>query len=192
MGLFDGLKGKKYPGSRKAGGRMGRVYAGPPRKQEDDSEETPLAAGVYAGPGMMGGLRPDDPEMTEVYAGPGMMGEIGCDEPEEPAEEAPAEDAPAEEAPRNPKPAGSMMFVYAGPAYFANKNQTPMMTAYAGPAQMTPQLGAINVPVVPQPENNRSGKSTVCRYCGAEILSGFRFCPECGGLVKTDEEQVDV
>ena len=174
MGLFDDLKGKKYPGSRKAGGRMGRVYAGPPRKQEDDSEETPLAAGVYAGPGMMGGLQPDDPEMTEVYAGPGMMGEIGCDEPEEPAEEAPAEDAPAEEAPRNPKPAGSMMFVY------------------AGPAQMTPQRGAINVPVVPQPENNRSGKSTVCRYCGAEILTGFRFCPECGGLVKTDEEQVDV
>ena len=110
MGLFDDLKGKKYPGSRKAGGRMGRVYAGPPRKQEDDSEETPLAAGVYAGPGMMGGLRPDDPEMTEVYAGPGMMGEIGCDEPEEPAEEAPAEDAPAEEAPRNPKPAGSMIW----------------------------------------------------------------------------------
>ena len=120
---------------------------------EDGKPDPRQMEGVYAGPPFL-----NSPMMATVYAGPEQMrGEY------RPVAEA------VYAAPR--KPDSPMMLVYAGPAYFQNRNRERM--ADEGFVPMPPR------------NSENDGKMTVCRSCGSEVLQG-PFCPECGTLLPTD------
>ncbi|MBR6323244.1 MAG: hypothetical protein IKR59_10260, partial [Lachnospiraceae bacterium] len=135
---------------------MTTVYAGP-----GDS----VMEGVYAGPDDEVTLRvdqkPEDVTIEDVYGGPGMMGELDCEEP--------VCDEPLPTGQPNPS---SMMFVYAGPDYFRNRqNQASMVTP-------VPQDTA--EPQAAYPLNYAVDTD--------ELIKHARFCPNCGRMVQPDEK----
>ncbi|MBP5489560.1 MAG: zinc ribbon domain-containing protein [Lachnospiraceae bacterium] len=207
MGLFDGLKKRKYPGNGMTGTRMGRVYAGPgqmpgytPGDEDDDENDDPNICDVYAGPGMMDEIgyevdpeepeepEESDPEATETEATDPEATEIETTENEEPE---------PEEEKIDPR---TMVAVYAGPDYWAmqSQNRPTMMFVYAGPAQMQ-GFRADMMPKPEDPENSgetsgamMGSKLMFCKECGSKVEPGFRFCPFCATPLKNNEEQVNV
>ncbi len=81
-----------------------------------------------------------------------------------------------------------IMFVYAGPAQMAKgpsgfMNMGPnMMLAYAGPNIKPPSM--TGQPVVPEQAKPEDVEYVFCPCCGYKIVSGCRFCPECGAPQK--------
>ena len=98
-----------------------------------------------------------------------------------------------------------MMLVYAGPAYFAKKaaesrkkeaeqdqqvNDAMMMGVYAGPGffeggpaynQEMPEYVPMDaVKTDPDTPKVQEGLDFFCPVCGAKIVPGAKFCPECG------------
>lgn len=130
--------------------------------------------------------------------------EVETDEAETDAAE--ADDVVSGAAPKPPKPepdwanmmavyAGpeqmsqpQVMFVYAGPMQMQKgpngfMNLSPnMMLAYAGPNIKPPSM--TGQPVVPEQAKPEDVEYVFCPCCGYKIVSGCRFCPECGAPQK--------
>lgn len=169
--FFGKLLGKKYPDRNgETSRKMGRVYAGPPAKDDEpvevcvyagppaeDEEDIRQIRLVYAGPPASLDPAVDDVEIEEVYNGPGMMDEIGwepVEEPEEvvdpdtvPEEDTAKEDVPADpveepvEEPEEVDPDTVTGKPSAKPANTEDAHDVnSMLMAYAGPAMLNPNL----------------------------------------------------
>jgi len=156
---FNKLKKKKLPSAKAvyAGPeqmgrpRMSKVYAGPERMGRPDPDGG--MAEVYAGPEEMGCDLSDPEPLACVYAGPEMP-----DPPPEPMKPAYAGPEP---------PASPMMFVYAGPAYFAGKSG--------------------GIPAMPVPVSDPDPAVFRCPVCGHPAAEGAEFCSECGAELPKKE-----
>ena len=158
------------------------------------------ADGVYAGPGyfedetkkLYEGPSPDTESkpVEDVYAGPEYF-ESDPVEPEEGEDLPDASEEPEDGAGEDDRP---VALLYAAPAYLADRPpQPPVMCVYAGPEFFAPKNEDGGFAPAPPPEEEKNdiadggAGGPRCPFCGNAVPGDAPFCPECGKELKRDE-----